>query len=86
MTEKQEYVFAKFIEIEMKKIDLDKYFQGIKIHKDPGQDYVMQWIDNNSANFRKKWEESDCKSCSHWKKCGINMCKDCQLYFHDETI
>ena len=39
-------------------IELDKWFEGERIGRDPGQTYVREWIKQNSLSFRKQWESS----------------------------
>jgi hypothetical protein len=84
MDKKQAYLFCKFLETEMKKIDLDKWYEGEKINKDPGQSYIVEWIKLNAANWRKEWEESLCQHCNNWKTCGYLLTKECKIFEFDK--
>jgi len=70
-------LFTRFISSQMHKIDIDKWCEGFKIHEDPGQDFVINWINKNAKWFRKAWEKSSCKTCKHWEDCGWKVCCDC---------
>ena len=38
-------------------MNLAKYYEGIRIGRDPGEEFLKQWITNGSAAaFRKYWE------------------------------
>ncbi len=38
---------------------------------------IINWIQNNSAFFRKEWENSICKNCQKVKMCGYKAKKEC---------
>lgn len=84
MDKKKAYLLCKYLHTEMKKIDIDKWYHGEKINKDPGQEYILEWINVNSANWRKSWEESKCQHCSFWMRCGYELKKECDGYKFDE--
>ncbi|MCX6567291.1 MAG: hypothetical protein NTW38_12875 [Candidatus Aminicenantes bacterium] len=50
---KQEY-FARFLEKQRKKIDEEKWIEGTRICRDPGQEFVTNWINKNAEKFRKE--------------------------------
>lgn len=81
---KESYILYKFLQVEIHKIDEDKYFQGIKQHSDPGNSFVSQWIQNNAASFREKWNLSKCKNCKFWKICGHLLKQNCDDFEFDE--
>jgi hypothetical protein len=68
----------------MKKIDLDKFYEGIRIKDDPGQFFVVNWINLNAKNFRESWENSCCQHCKNWFRCGHEVKKECQDYEYDK--
>lgn len=38
-------------------MNLAKYYEGIRIGRDPGEEFLRQWVTNGSAAaFRKYWE------------------------------
>ena len=88
MNKKEFYLFRKFIESERKKIDEDKYFQGILIKRDPGEVYIAEWIDKNAKKWREEWEKSKCQHCLHWKLCGYHIKTECNDFEFDiyETL
>jgi hypothetical protein len=45
--------FQKFLEKQRKKIDEDKWNEGVRICHDPGQEFVSDWIKKNAKRFRK---------------------------------
>jgi hypothetical protein len=55
--------FQKFISAQIKKIDIEKWLEGCNSGYDPGQEYVLLWIKENSVDFRISWESSNCKKC-----------------------
>jgi hypothetical protein len=85
MDKKEAYLFCKFLEVERQKIDLDKYYEGERQHCDPGQEYIVDWINRNAANWREEWNESTCKDCQHWKVCGHLVRKECREYTPEEN-
>lgn len=48
--------FTEYMHDQVKQIELDKWFEGERIGRDPGQSYVRDWITQNSLSFRKQWE------------------------------
>ena len=76
-------VFMRFIESEKTKIEIDKWNHGTEIHKDPGDNYVLDWIVKHAPWFRNAWEDSKCKTCIHWKWCGWKVENDCKGYIND---
>jgi hypothetical protein len=46
----------KYIQIQIKKIEIDKWCEGCRIEKDPGRQYVSSWIDRNARSY-KEWYE-----------------------------
>lgn len=76
--------FEKYIKAEIKNIDVDKFFEGIKLQRDPGAEYVENWVMAHSKKFRDKWTESVCSKCSNWnciiehsRICCLQMLKTC---------
>lgn len=83
MDKKHAYLFCKFIETEIKKINRDKYFEGIRIKDDPGQKYVIDWIKRNAVKWRIAWEASCCQHCVNWQSCGLSVKKKCKNFKYD---
>lgn len=66
---------------ETKLIEIAKWIEGEKIHRDPGQTeeeknaFISQWIFSHAADVRYAWEKSKCRICS--KDCYHNLKKEC---------
>lgn len=84
MDKKKAYLFCKFLKSEMKKIDEDKWYEGERTCRDPGQEYIIDWINRNAKEWRDGWEKSVCQHCTSWFECGHNLKKDCERYTFDE--
>ena len=72
--------FQKFMEVQIHKINVDKWCEGEKIHRDPGRDYIFSWIKINGQRFRILYETSLCKTCVNWKRCGYLVLQKCNDY------
>jgi len=83
MDKRHAYLFCKFVKTELKKIDLDKYYEGMRIKDDPGQKFILDWINRNAKNWREEWESSCCQHCKHWFICGQEVRQDCKDYEFD---
>ena len=73
-------LFVRFIKSQLHKIDIDKWCEGFKICEDPGQDYIIHWINDHAIEFRKAWEKSSCKKCKNWDDCGWKVVCNCQNF------
>jgi len=51
----------KFIKSEISKINLDKWFKGLEINSDPGEEYIKEWVKDNAPFFRKKYNSKKMK-------------------------
>lgn len=74
----EEKDFHKFMDTETKIIEMSKWFAGEKMGKDPGEDYVIQWINSYGEEFRTAWGLSKCKKCK--KNCFYNLKVFCEAY------
>ena len=75
-----------YLRAQKKKIEIDKWCEGCSITRDPGQEYVISWIDQNGAWFREAWNKSLCKSCYLANKCGHKVLKHCNGYNKIYTV
>ena len=48
-----------FMDAQIKKIEVDKWLEGERIGRDPGDEYVKKWIRERAAKFRKEWSEEE---------------------------
>ena len=69
-----------FILCEIMKVDLDKWIEGCNINKDPGNEYVLDWVSDNAAKYRDQWESSKCSTCCNWRRCGWKALMECNEY------
>jgi len=69
-----------FNKSEVKKIEIDKWDEGIRRRNDPGESFVIDWIKNNSVKFRQLWDVSLCRSCKLSKECGFKVEQICYHY------
>ena len=68
---------------QLNKIDVDKWCEGFRLNRDPGQPYVMDWIDENGAWFRGAWNDSLCQRCKQWHDCGHLVRANCEDFDHE---
>lgn len=47
--------FKEFMAAQANAIDVAKWLLGEKLGKDPGQEFVIQWIKENGQDFRNNW-------------------------------
>ena len=70
----------KYLRAQWKKIEIDKWCEGYNLNRDPGQEYILQWIFQNGTWFRQAWENSLCKSCAFPQECGHELQQECNKY------
>ena len=68
----------------MKYIGDAKYFEGLKISADPGDAFVISFIQSSAACLREKWNKSVCQDCKNWKCCGNLLKECCEQFTEDE--
>ncbi len=69
-----------YLKIQKQRIEIDKWNEGCRRNMDPGQEYVIHWIENNARWFREAWEKSFCKACRQIRICGIELRNQCDAY------
>jgi len=77
-------MYEKFQKTELKFLNDCKYFEGINTHKDPGEEFVTEWIQANAQMFRDKWNESLCKECEYCESCGHLLKIQCDRFMEEE--
>ena len=75
----------KIIKAEIRKIEIDKWDEGVRRKNDPGDAFVMDWIKNNGPKFRKLWDNSKCKTCMNSDECGYKVEQICYRYEEDKN-
>lgn len=74
-----------YLKAQFKKMLTDKWDEGLKIRSDPGETYILQWIEHNAEKFRKKWENCQCRTCSNVLDCGFKEATDCTYHIIEHT-
>ncbi len=69
-----------FMKAQKKHIEHDKWLEGNRIERDPGVEFIMDWIENNATKFRESWENSLCKICFYTNDCGYKVKPVCEKY------
>jgi len=70
----------KFLHVQRRRIEHDKWCEGCSVGHDPGQSYVMKWIEKYAGLYRSAWNNSLCKGCTNYKECGLLVLKKCDRY------
>lgn len=70
-----EYMLA-----QRRKIEIEKWCEGIRLKRDPGDEFVMQWIFNYGDWFRQSWNRSLCSHCALARKCGHEVRDRCDQF------
>ena len=71
---------ARFLLVQRRRIEHDKWCKGCGIKQDPGSAYVMDWIKNYAVHFRSAWNNSKCSGCKNYKECGLLVLTACDRY------
>lgn len=77
----------KFLNEQVKEMEKAKWLEGIKLGRDPGQEFIHKWIKENARRFRKGFVEKDLqealeqlekakRSKNGEVSCLIEKCKD----------
>ena len=72
-----------FMKVQVHKIDIDKWCQGVQINSDPGEKYVVDWVYSNTKKFRDDWDNSVCKNCPNHRDCGYLALSACENYYSE---
>jgi hypothetical protein len=66
--------------VQIAKINVDKWDEGVKTNKDPGVKFVIKWIKEQSCTFNNKWLMSYCRTCQKYKECGFKLALVCKYH------
>ncbi len=77
-----------FIRVQIKRIEVDKWLEGCKIHRDPGRAFVVEWVSRNAKWFREEWNSPKClcRGCRRWDECGYQLRHNCGRFQKESTI
>jgi hypothetical protein len=69
-----------FMCVQVHRIDVDKWCQGVRQNSDPGEVYIIDWVYSNAKKFRDDWNNSICQGCSNHRDCGYLALSACENY------
>lgn len=72
--------FEKFIKTQIKYFNDAKFYEGINSKKDPGDFFLINFIQTSASTIREKWENSKCKCCKNWQHCADLLKCECIKY------
>lgn len=84
------YDYRRLMSAETKLIEIAKWIEGEKLHRDPGSTeeekncFVGKWIDDHAASVREAWNVSKCRICHN--DCFHNMKKDCSSFIKNKEV
>jgi len=70
---------------EIHKLELDKWVEGEKIKKDPGEEFVERWVGEDGKAFHERFVISRCRLCVNVYKCPHVTSPDCVSYSPELT-
>jgi len=76
----------KFMLSQKRRIEYEKWLEGCHLKRDPGAEFILNWIRLNAAFFRKAWDDSLCKDCALWEKCGHLVRPTCEDHIKNMPI
>ena len=75
--DKDSVMFEKYLIAQIKYINDAKWYEGIHICHDPGEQFVECWVMKNANMFRERWNNCMCCSCEKADKCGDLLKEGC---------
>lgn len=60
--------FKEFLEAQKEAIEVAKWYLGEKLGRDPGQEFVQQWIKEHAKEFRDNWPSYSAEYRANHKK------------------
>jgi hypothetical protein len=76
----------KRMKAQIKKILVDKWDEGIKRGSDPGEEFMVQWVNKYADEFSAKWEKSKCRTCVAVEDCGFKLTDCCEFYSQERGV
>jgi len=65
---------------ERKRMEIDKWEMGVKTHSDPGDKYLIKWVQIHGKEWNKEWKRCLCRTCNKYAQCGFKLLKKCDGY------
>ena len=78
-----EIEFKKKAHAEIRKLETDRFDEGLRIKKDPRIDKnydLERALGENPKIFHENWLKSLCKTCENWRDCGFKCASDCNFH------
>jgi len=75
-----DHEFIKKTFVEVRKIETDRWFEGIRINRDPREvsNFDLEWVLKNAPQFAEQWSVSLCRNCNKWQECGHKLVPECK--------
>jgi hypothetical protein len=79
--------FEKKTYVERRKIETDRFDEGMRRQHDPRNDgdYDLDWVIRNAADFNRQWKNCICKNCKNVKECGFKLATDCAHFVEEKN-
>lgn len=71
---------TRYMQVQVRKIEIEKYCAGIGMQCDPGSEFIMEWILLYAKGFRFLWDQSQCRRCANWAQCGHQVQHSCPAF------
>ena len=81
-----EIEFIRRMVAQAKKMLVDKFDEGCRINRDPGDEFLLQWPFKNGQEFDALWKKSLCKTCIACGECGFKSAHNCEFYKFDDKL
>jgi hypothetical protein len=65
---------------EIRRIEIEKWKEGERINRDPGKEFVLNWIKTYGEEFNDKFYKSDCRTCAKVLNCPNVPMQHCNQY------
>ena len=76
----EQEAFRNYLQVQMNLIDIDKWNEGMRLHKDPGEEFVREWVEKHAKEFHIKWNKSVCHNCKYQLDCGWELLEQCDKF------
>ena len=74
-----------FMFAQIKRIEIEKWYEGTRRKCDPGNEFVIWWILHYGSWFRSAWDNSLCTRCSNKQQCGHEVRTECNIFDYESN-
>ena len=78
--------FIRRMNAQVQKMMVDKYDEGIRMHADPGEPFLLMWPFSGGISFSQRWKNCLCRTCVSFVTCGFKTASECRHYEFDESL